>query len=173
MKGNSGGNGFDGKGIVEIFGTQSCSCATASRSCCITNVGSICVISPKGGSPSKFSKWTGTLPTLSSRTISCAPFLGNPAAQRERGAERGMAGERQFFLHSEDADANALLALGGGIAGQDECGLGEIHLLGDRLHLGVGSGRGRRGLRRANCLRVDAKRKRPIVSLIDAVVVGS
>src|SRR5580698_5204374 len=48
-----------------------------------------------------------------------------------------MTGERQFFLNRKDAHANAPLALGNRIARQDKRGLGEIHFLGERLHLGV------------------------------------
>src|SRR5258706_14636234 len=60
------------------------------------------------------------------------------AAQRKRGSQRGMTGEWQFLLYREDAYTNALLALGGGVAGQNERGFGEVHLFGERLHLGVG-----------------------------------
>src|ERR1700691_5318007 len=65
-------------------------------------------------------------------------FRVTPGAQGKCCSQRGMAGERQLFLHSEDAHANALLAFGGGVASQDERGLGEVHLLGDQLHLGIG-----------------------------------
>src|SRR5712671_431763 len=49
-----------------------------------------------------------------------------------------MTGEWQFLLYREDAHANTVLAFGGSVAGQNECGLGEVHLFGERLHLGVG-----------------------------------
>src|SRR5258706_10817771 len=49
-----------------------------------------------------------------------------------------MTGEWQFLLYREDAYTNALLALRGGVAGQNERGFREVHLFGERLHLGVG-----------------------------------
>ena len=52
-----------------------------------------------------------------------------------RGAERGMAGELEFFAHGEDADVDAVLALDLGGAGQDEGGLAEVGLARDGLHL--------------------------------------
>jgi hypothetical protein len=48
------------------------------------------------------------------------------------GAERGMAGELEFFAHGEDADVDAALAFDLGGAGQDEGGLAEIGLAGER-----------------------------------------
>src|SRR5260370_17100219 len=59
------------------------------------------------------------------------------ATQCECCSQRGMAGERQFFLYRKDTHANPLLAFNRGIAGQDEGGLREIHFLGERLHLTV------------------------------------
>src|ERR1700676_875759 len=49
-------------------------CATASRSCWIPNVGSICVISPNAGAPALSSKCTGTLPTFNSNVTQLAPL---------------------------------------------------------------------------------------------------
>src|SRR5271166_6216336 len=57
------------------------------------------------------------------------PFCAALAAQRKCSTESGMTSERQLFLHGEDAHANAPLPFGGGIAGQDEGGLGEVHFL--------------------------------------------
>ena len=67
--------------------------------------------------------------------------------QRKSRAQRGMPGERQFFLHGEDSDTHATLGLHGWVThfcvtrgripGQNESRLRKIHLFRDRLHLGV------------------------------------
>src|SRR5581483_4539575 len=55
-----------------------------------------------------------------------------------RRAQGGMPGERQLFLHREDAHAHALARLRPAIAGQDKGGFGQVHLARELLHLAVG-----------------------------------
>src|SRR5580692_10170854 len=49
-----------------------------------------------------------------------------------------MSGEWQFLFYREDSDADAAFTLCGRVARKNERGLGEIHLLGDGLHFGIG-----------------------------------
>ena len=48
-----------------------------------------------------------------------------------------MAGERQFFLHREDAHADAALFLQRRLARQNERGFREVHLPGYGLHFRI------------------------------------
>lgn len=54
------------------------------------------------------------------------------------GPERGMPGEWELFLSSEDAHLDAAFALDLGLAGEDEGCLREVGLAGQVLHRGRG-----------------------------------
>src|SRR5208337_3547897 len=57
--------------------------------------------------------------------------------QMECRAQRRVPGELQFLFDGENAYLDALLALRGGVARQNESGLREPGLAGQRLHLGI------------------------------------
>src|ERR1039458_9057 len=58
-------------------------------------------------------------------------------AQVPGGAERGMSGEGQLFVHREDADLVAFPSLDGCVAGQNERCLGQIGFARELLHFAV------------------------------------
>ena len=62
---------------------------------------------------------------------------GTSVSERECCAQGGMSGEWKFLFHREDSDADAAFTLGRGVAGKNERGFGQIHLLGDGLHFGI------------------------------------
>ena len=62
--------------------------------------------------------------------------------EQECGAQRGMSGEGELFFHGEDAHLDALLAFGGEIAREDECGLRQVGFARQQLHVGRGKAAG-------------------------------
>ena len=66
---------------------------------------------------------------------SAAKKAAASATQNESGAERGMSGERQFFLHREDTHADTTVFFRSGFPGKNESSFREVHFARQSLHL--------------------------------------
>jgi len=129
---NSGGDGLDGSGLVEVSGGEAGDTRHGFAVVDGSEFGILLRHFAKSWKAGSVLETHGNGTDVEFKKDFAGAGL---AAQNEGRAECRVTGEGQFFLHGEDADADAARLFRGGISGEDESCFREVGFARDRLHL--------------------------------------